>query len=259
MRKIKCYITSLIVLSLCMTICAKNNRTYRCHHLFPETEYYKYKTEVIKNKRGRPSIFNCFIYGPEDTVNFINKFNVNINNGIREECIYLRDRKKEESGLIGWYECTTEKNHNLFYKKIEKGYKKSSKVLTNKHLHGRDTISVLTPEARATYRKLIKALEEALREEDKENMRNNQIPILYMNCDIDENGKVIYWYLSSAKSIQKIISIHTFRRIVSIMRKIQFPKTQGLKKKFLYSYGTEMRIFSDIKDDQWNDVMFGAE
>lgn len=259
MRGIKHYIAAIIWASVFMPVCAKTNSTFRSHYLFSETDYYIYKIEDVEVKRGKPSFFNLYCYDPVDTVFFNSKVSVSINNGIREECIYMRDRLKGREGKLGWYESTMEKVHKCFYKKIKCGYQKCHDVMAEKRLYGKDTLRVLVPEARVAYRELAKTLRNTLKAEEIQNLRSKQIPVVFMNCDIDEKGRVIYWYLASAGPLQGVISDETFRKIAAIMRKVRFPQTAGLKKKFRYGDGTDMVIYNDKGDYKWNDAMFGTE
>ena len=259
MRSIKHYIAAIIWASVFMPVCAKTNSTFRSHLLFPESDYYIYKIENVEVKRGHPSIFNLYCYDPEDSLYFHYKVSASINNGIRDECLYVRDRQIGKEGVSMGYESTMEKVHKCFYKKIKCGYQNCHDVMAEKRLYGKDTLRVLVPEARVAYRELAKTLRNTLKAEEIQNLRSKQIPVVFMNCDIDEKGRVIYWYLASAGPLQGVISDETFRKIAAIMRKVRFPQTAGLKKKFRYGDGTDMVIYNDKGDYKWNDAMFGTE
>lgn len=256
METLKRYIAAIIFLSILWPICAQNNRTYRCHYFIRNFDNYKYKTDNIEGKRNKPSAFSLYAYPRIDTVFFYARINVRIQDGIRDEGIFFKEEKYGKEGKPGWYESTTEKVHDSFYKKVDKGYENSINVLTQMRERDHYLIPILFPEAKDTYSRLADTLSKTLKKEDIQNLKSNKIPVVYMNCDIDEKGRVIYWFLSSICPMHGIISDDTFSKIATIMRKVRFPKTKGLKQKFLYDDGTNMRIYTEIENDKWNDIMF---
>ena len=55
MVKIKYLTTTIVATFLALSVCAKKDRTFRCHCFESESDYYSYKTKVLEAKIGRAS------------------------------------------------------------------------------------------------------------------------------------------------------------------------------------------------------------
>lgn len=261
MVKIKYLTTTIVATFLALSVCAKKDRTFRCHCFESESDYYSYKTKVLEYLAGKPSFFTVFFYDPEDTINYRQKCDVRILNGIREEIVYLQDSDNETGWETGWYESTTEKVHNQFYKKIDKGYEENVNIMREGYYKepGTNTMIPLEKkEALVVYRKIIKDLRGFFSEEEIKRLQDNQIPVIGLFNDVDEKGRVIYWHLASSKSLRNVISQETFRKIAAYMEKVRFPKTIGLKRKYRDgSNEAGIHIYDSGGDKDWNTPVYG--
>jgi len=263
MVKIKYLTITIVATFLALSVCAKKDKTFRCHCFGAESDYYSYKTKVLEYLAGKPSFFTVFRYNPEDTINYIEKCDVRILNGIREEIVYLQDSKNEIGWKTGWYESTTEKVHNQFYKKIDKGYEENINIMREGYYKVPGTNEMIPhtkTEAMIVYRKIIKDLRNFFSEEEIKRLQDNQIPVISLYNDVDEKGRVIYWHLASSKSLRNVISQETFRKIAVYMDKVRFPKTIGLKRKYLDgSCEAGIHIYDSGGDKYWNTPIYDLE
>ena len=115
-------------------------------------------------------------------------------------------------------------------------------------------------EAMIVYRKIIKDLRNFFSEEEIKRLQDNQIPVISLYNDVDEKGRVIYWHLASSKSLLNVISQETFRKIAVYMDKVRFPKTIGLKRKYLDgSCEAGIHIYDSGGDKYWNTPIYDLE
>lgn len=249
----------LLMATLCaVTTYGKKDGIFRCHYfLSSHFDEDVFQTEVTATKGEKPVSFIVTPYSPSDTVSW-HKCEVTIRDGLRDEAIYTYAGKGEPLEP-GWCETTTEKVHDRFYRKLDKGYSQSDHVMHRDYRPpgSRLIIQVLIPEAHAVYRQLVKELPSALTEKDKQSLREHQIPVVFLGNDVDEKGRTIYWALSACKSLQGVISKETFERIAAIMKRTRFPKTKWLKKKYCYGDFEILQIYNESGTDRWNDAMIG--
>jgi hypothetical protein len=251
---------NIIFLSLLLVVpaFAKNTRTLKCHYFL--SDFFDgdiFRNEIFETKGNNPISFSVNSYSPTDTT-YSHKCEVVIHAGIREDKIYLRNFEENREWETGWYESTTEKVHNKFYKRIENGYKQSRHIIHKEEIYHGIKLYVLTPEALVIYRKLISEIRKVFTEDDIQNLKTNCIRNIEIDNDVDEKGRIIYWFLSSSKSLRGVISKKTFMRIQKIMSKTRFPKTRGLKKNYYYGNGPGLFIYNESSNNL-NDVMIGKE
>lgn len=253
---------NITILSLLLVVPAfgKNDRTLKCHYFLAGFfDRAIFRNEILETKGSNPISFTVNSYSPTDTT-YRHKCDVVISAGIREDKVYLRNFEKNRGWETGWYESTTEKVHDQFYKRIENGYKQSFHIIHKEEIDPSNGIKlyVLTPEALVIYRKLIKEVRQVFTENDIQNLKKKCIRDILIDNDVDEKGRIIYWFMSSSKSLRGVISEETFSRIEKIMSKIRFPKTRGHKKEYHYGNGPGLFIYNESANNL-NDVMIGKE
>ena len=152
---------------------AKNTRTLKCHYFlsgFFDGDIFR--NEIFETKGNNPISFSVNSYSPTDTT-YSHKCEVVIDAGIREDKICLRNFEENREWETGWYESTTEKVHNKFYKRIENGYKQSRHIIHKEEIYHGIKLYVLTPEALVIYRKLISEIRKVFTEDDIEPPKPN--------------------------------------------------------------------------------------